>query len=133
MRYLCNDQYHTKGDRLMADFTLKWFGDEVKADITEAAHQALLEAGADLQQLSSDEAPVKDGFLRGNATVDSSNLVASDFVTVGYNLIYALRQHEELSWHHPQGGKAKYLEDPFNTNVVLYMNHIAEAVNEVTK
>ena len=24
------------------------------------------------------------------------------------------RQHEELDWEHPLGGKAKYLEDPFN-------------------
>lgn len=27
--------------------------------------------------------------------------------------IYAHRQHEELTWHHPAGGQAKYLEGPF--------------------
>ena len=35
-------------------------------------------------------------------------------VYISYNTPYARRQHEELDWEHPLGGKAKYLEDPFN-------------------
>lgn len=31
---------------------------------------------------------------------------------VEVNQVYAHRQHEELLWEHPRGGKAKYLEDP---------------------
>lgn len=27
-----------------------------------------------------------------------------------FDAVYAARQHEELSWKHPQGGQAKYLE-----------------------
>ncbi len=35
-------------------------------------------------------------------------------VYISFNTPYAWRQHEELGYEHPRGGKAKYLEDPFN-------------------
>jgi hypothetical protein len=28
--------------------------------------------------------------------------------------VYALRQHEELTWNHPKGGQAKFMEQAFN-------------------
>lgn len=31
---------------------------------------------------------------------------------ITFNTPYAARQHEERSYQHPRGGKAKYLEDP---------------------
>ena len=34
-------------------------------------------------------------------------------VYISFNTPYARRQHEELGYEHPRGGKAKYLEDPF--------------------
>lgn len=33
---------------------------------------------------------------------------------VSYDTLYAVKQHEELSFNHPHGRKAKYLEDPAN-------------------
>lgn len=33
-------------------------------------------------------------------------------VEVAFNRVYAARQHEETTWHHPLGGEAKYLERP---------------------
>lgn len=35
-------------------------------------------------------------------------------VYISFNTPYAWRQHEEQDYNHPRGGKAKYLEDPFN-------------------
>ena len=46
-------------------------------------------------------------------------------VYISFNTPYARRQHEELDYDHPRGGKAKYLEDPFNRNkdkVIKYVN-----------
>jgi hypothetical protein len=43
---------------------------------------------------------------------------------VGFNTPYALAQHERLDFHHPKGGKAKYLEDPLKENVRRYGQHI---------
>jgi len=37
-------------------------------------------------------------------------------VYISFNTPYARRQHEELGYNHPLGGKAKYLEVPFNRN-----------------
>jgi hypothetical protein len=112
--------------------TLKWYGDQINEQIRTAAEIALLEAADDLKQESSDEAPIESGDLRGNAGVDDSTL-DSGYVEVGYNLPYALRQHEDLNYSHPQGGKAKFLEDPFNRNVEKYKKHIANAVDEASK
>ncbi len=37
-------------------------------------------------------------------------------VYISFSTPYSRRQHEELDYEHPRGGKAKYLEDPFNQN-----------------
>lgn len=111
-------------------FSFSWDGDKQK-DITDAKiKKAILESALDLQQRSSDEAPVKDGDLRGDAGIDDSRLQADDFVLVGYNLPYALIQHERLDFEHPQGGKAKFLEDPFEKNAKKYIDHIAAAADK---
>lgn len=112
--------------------SFKWFGNEVNKDIVKATQLAILESANDLAQRSSDEAPIKDGDLRGNVAIDDSNLETGFFVEVGYNLVYAMIQHERLDFSHPQGGKAKYLEDPFNANIRNYQRHISEAVDRVT-
>ena len=46
-------------------------------------------------------------------------------VYISFNTPYARRMHEELGYNHPRGGKAKFLEDPFNRNkekVIKYAN-----------
>lgn len=56
-------------------------------------------------------------------------------VYISFNTPYAIRQHEELDYDHPRGGKAKYLEDPFNRNkdkVIEYANKkIRKALKDV--
>ena len=116
----------------MSDYTLEWRGEEITAEIEATARQALLEVASDLQQESSDQAPVDTGDLRGDAKVDKSEL--DDFIVrVGYGLPYALRQHEEIGYNHPLGGKAKFLEDPFRKNAQKYVDHIGKRIDAVTK
>lgn len=72
-------------------------------------------------------------------------------VRVGYTLPYAFKQHEDLSLKHNRtdgyriqsgknagrtvnmiaGGKAKFLEDPFNENVEKYQQHYANEIRKV--
>lgn len=61
---------------------------------------------------SKQEVPLDEGTLErsGKATVDETALTAA----VSYDTVYAVRQHEELTWQHAPGRKAKYLEDPMN-------------------
>lgn len=112
---------------MVGKYTLVWRGGDIESHITAAAKKALLEIGADLQQLSSDEAPVDTGDLRGDAKVDK-NEIKNLVVRVGYALPYALRQHEEIGYNHPMGGKAKFLEDPFRANQDKYIEYLSRKI-----
>jgi hypothetical protein len=39
---------------------------------------------------------------------------------VRVNKVYAARQHEELDWKHPKGGRSKYLQAPLMANAARY-------------
>ena len=85
-----------------------------------------------------DETPVDTGTLRRSGTVTVGKLPDGEMVHeaaeagnemkdafpvpigrekavyISFSTPYAIRQHEEIDYNHPRGGKAKYLEDPFN-------------------
>jgi hypothetical protein len=77
----------------------------------EAARRGAAEGvalGAEhIRTVSVDRAPVDTTALRDSATVshDPETLTAA----VSYDTPYAVRQHEELDYQHPEG-EAKYLE-----------------------
>jgi hypothetical protein len=48
--------------------------------------------------------------------------------TVVCDQVYAHRQHEELSYHHPRGGSAKYLERPLMSGYRDYLSDYAKTV-----
>lgn len=109
--------------------SLNWYGDQIFNAVADAAQDALMEAGADLQSKSVMEAPVDTGDLRADCAVTEELLD----VTVGYDLPYAMKQHEELGYNHPKGGKAKYLEDPFNENAERYVEHIRKKAGDAIR
>jgi len=51
-------------------------------------------------------------------------------VYISFNTPYARRQHEELDYEHPLGGKAKYLEDPFNRNKKKVLQYAEKQVKK---
>ena len=59
--------------------SLNWYGDQIFNAVADAAQDALMEAGADLQSKSVMEAPVDTGDLRANCNVKEEPLK----VTVG--------------------------------------------------
>lgn len=64
------------------------------------------------------QVPVDLGALKGSGYVSLPE-ISGDSVTVelgfgGPAKDYAVIQHEELGYRHPDGGKAKFLEDPLN-------------------
>lgn len=63
-----------------------------------------------------------EGLERLARAVGSGDIVSK--VTVDQP--YAQRQHEELSWSHPRGGRAKYLEGPLLENYAELMLVIAQ-------
>jgi hypothetical protein len=86
--------------------------------------KSLLEVGLDLKGKSVPLAPLDTGDLRGSCTVTQQG----HKVEVGFNTPYAERQHEDMSYNHPQGGQAKYLEQPLNENEDAYVREIIDAV-----
>ena len=54
-------------------------------------------------------------------------------VYISFNTPYARRQHEELGYQHPRGGKAKYLEDPFNRNKKKVLKYADKRIRKALK
>ena len=73
------------------------------------------EANAAFYQ-SQKEVPVKTGVLRSSGNVVPPSIVGNDVIVEvvygGNAKDYAYIQHENESFNHPRGGKAKYLYDP---------------------
>ena len=97
---------------------------ELRAMIDAAKGQAVFDLAQGLYQEAEtimtrskrDFVPVKDGTLRGSGFVDVPVIKGTAAsVTMGYGgaaSAYALIQHEALHFRHPNGGQAKYLEQP---------------------
>ena len=109
--------------------------------IAEQAGIKALRTGAEaILTEAIDETPIDTGTLRRSGTVTVGGLpdgaqvyeaaeagtemkdAFSDpvgkekAVYISFSTPYSRRQHEELDYEHPRGGKAKKLEDPFNQN-----------------
>ncbi len=109
---------------------LKWYGDKISSGIFNAVKQAVNTCAADLQSKSVKQAPIDTGDLRSNCSVSLTSSINNVSATVGYDLPYAIVQHERLDFNHPKGGKAKYLEDPYNENKNSYADYIKNAVKK---
>lgn len=61
--------------------------------------------------------PLEEGTLERSGRVVRDGLLGG----VTFDTVYAVRQHEELTWKHLPGRQAKYLETPMNSerDVVL--------------
>jgi hypothetical protein len=56
--------------------------------------------------------PLEEGTLERSGRV---NMLGELQGQITYDTVYAVRQHEELTWKHLPGRQAKYLEQPMNT------------------
>jgi hypothetical protein len=116
--------------------TVKWRGKEAVKIAQEAGLKALRTGGEKILTEAIKAAPVDTGTLRRSGTVTvgalpefervyesakAGNEMGKAFpgetgkekaVYVSFSTPYALRQHEELDYHHPKGGGPKYLETP---------------------
>jgi len=61
--------------------------------------------------VSQNQVPLEESILQKTGKVSVVGLEG----VITYDTKYAVRQHEELTWKHAPGRKAKYLEDPMNS------------------
>lgn len=84
-----------------------------------------------LLDASQVEVPVETGALRdsGTVSVERAELVAA----VSYDGVEAPVQHEMLNYHHPNGGKAKFLEQPLHATKGEGLAALAARIRRVTR
>lgn len=132
----------------------KWRIKEAVNIAEEAGLKALRTGAEAILTEAIDETPIETGTLRRSGTVtvgalpdweqvykaaESGSNMKDAFpgpegkekaVYISFNTPYARRQHEELGYNHPLGGKAKYLEDPFNRNKQKVLKHADKQIKK---
>jgi hypothetical protein len=135
----------------------KWRIKEAVKIAEEAALKALRTGAEAILTEAIDEAPIDTGTLRRSGTTTVGGLpdmmqvyeAAKDgnemknafpdpvgqekAVYISFNTPYARRQHEELDYNHPLGGKAKYLETPFNANKKKVLKYADKQIKKALK
>ncbi len=135
----------------------KWRIKEAVKIAEEAGLKALRTGAEAILTEAIDETPIDTGTLRRSGTVtvgalpdgaqvyeaaESGSEMKNAFpgpegkekaVYISFNTPYARRQHEELGYNHPLGGKAKYLEDPFNRNKKKVLKYADEQIKKALK
>ena len=135
----------------------KWRIEEAVKIAEEAGLKALRTGAEAILTEAIDETPIDTGTLRRSGTVtvgalpdgaqvfeaaEAGNEMKDAFpekigkekaVYISFNTPYARRQHEELGYQHPRGGKAKYLEDPFNRNKNKVLKYADKQIRKALK
>lgn len=100
----------------------------IAARVEAAATECLGRVGLDLQGRAQRDAPIEEGTLRGSGATTLERRSDGAVVVVSFSTPYAARQHEELTWRHPMGGRAKYLEANLKMMVPVYRSALRSAV-----
>jgi hypothetical protein len=60
----------------------------------------------------------------------SEETVENDIISIlcGFNINYAVYVHEDLEAFHPNGGKAKFLEDPFQRHIPQLPGYLGDII-----
>lgn len=120
-------------------FILKrWFGNIKYSRILHACDRAAYECAIDLMNEAKAQTPIDTGALRKSAYVAPIGKGDTAGYEIGYDQNnaqnirdkYGIIQHETLWFNHPKGGKAKFLEDPYNANLRRYISIIKHTLKE---
>lgn len=108
----------------------EWHGDKMAGRVQAAGRRATRAAAERLRALALPRTPLDQGPLRASAKVRNVNAEAVALVT--YDSIYAVYQHEGVSFNHSVG-EAKFLERPLTENKGQLLTIMAEVMrNELT-
>ena len=94
--------------------------------VKNMSKSAIRDVSFDLKGNSQDLAPVDTGDLRRSAYTKFEDRPGGFTGEIGYGAEYAYEQHENLEYRHPQGGQAKYLEQPLKENLGKYARYIKD-------
>lgn len=100
----------------------------VSARVRAAAASALGDGAEHLLEVANRTVPIEEGTLgrSGTTKVDDGSLRAA----VGYDTPYAARQHEEMTYQHDAGRRAKWLEATFKERSKAVGDLIADRIRD---
>lgn len=102
--------------------------DPVRKAMLDGAEKGVRAVLEDLLGHGQRDAPIEEGTLRGSGSVEIDRRHDAVRGRVKFSTPYAAKQHEELTYEHPRGGKAKYVEDPLKAMLPRYQGAIGAAV-----
>ena len=108
------------------EFNIRWNGKEASSQVSRGAVRGLNQAAAFLHSRAVPRTPKDSGELRRSLTIHPASSTRP-FSAVTSNLVYAVRQHEELGYRHKYG-EAKYLERPMKEHARDLQNIIAQNI-----
>lgn len=105
----------------------------VMSKLQAAALDGMTDAMQHLLQEARTQTPIEEGTLErgGTATVDAQGDTIRG--AVAFHGPYAARQHEEMTWRHDSGRKAKYLEDPMHTEASVMGDLVAARMRDALR
>lgn len=106
---------------------LNWYGQEAIKMIQEGGMEGCVSALEHLKAQTHPDVPKDTHALAQSAEVSADGKTRA---VLSYNTPYAVVQHENLGYNHPNGGKAKYLEDQFNQNKDSMKQIIASTIGQ---
>lgn len=130
----------------------KSFNEKLKK-VRQYSVKGMTDVVLDLLSESVQLAPVDTGDLRGSGSASINKKIvgtgskdgnistfappskAGDEISgeVGFSAEYAFRQHEDMTYNHPQGGQAKYLEIPLNRKADQYIEHLKGSIDKAVE
>lgn len=102
---------------------------KLEGEMKEAALAGLRLGGEHVLKLARDRVPIEEGTLERSGKVSDDG---DDTVAVSFDTVYAVRQHEELTWRHDAGRSAKYLETAVAEGAKAVSQLVRAAVRRVT-
>lgn len=108
--------------------SLKFYGPEIKQKVSASSVKGLNIGAERVRSVAVAQTPIDQGYLRASLTVIPATVLEPRAAIVS-NLAYAVRQHEELSYHH-RDGKAKFLESAVNDEAGNVAKIVAQAVKD---
>lgn len=103
----------------------------------QALGRALHEEAQGIFSKSQAQVPFDEGILHSSGQIHPPSISGSDVVveiTYGGNASeYAAVQHENMTYRHDEGRKAKYLEDPFNESLPSIERNVTDRVEAILR
>lgn len=112
---------------------MAYLDDIIARRVEDALQRELRREAEDIGGRSVRDAPIDEGTLRGSMEIEMREIPGGAEAEISFNTPYAARQHEEMEWEHPRGGKAKYLEDNVKGFAQFHADNLGRAMGRALR